>query len=139
MCTQVESEMLEPILVGDNDAYKRKIARRDAQGGAEGAHLRSTARDSSAGWLPKLTVWRLWGAYLDIVCCGIVASDERTLWGRGDGVYGPTFERRCVCLDVCVRFGGALVRAGRATRLWVQTRRGGAPKHGTVRYGNPHS
>ena len=98
--------MLEPILVGDNDAYKRKIARRDAQGGAEGAHLRSTARDSSAGWLPKLTVWRLWGAYLDIVCCGIVASDERTLWGRGDGVYGPTFERRCVCLDVCVRFGG---------------------------------
>eukprot|EP00966_Prymnesium_polylepis_P037326 866954-Prymnesium_polylepis.1 len=77
--------MLEPILVGDNDAYERKVARRDAQGGAEGAHLRSTARNSSAGWLPKLTVWRLWGAYLDTVCCGIVASDERTLWGRGDG------------------------------------------------------
>eukprot|EP00966_Prymnesium_polylepis_P317568 7336571-Prymnesium_polylepis.1 len=40
--------MLEPILVGDNDAYKRKIACLDAQGGAEGAHLRSTVvRDSS--------------------------------------------------------------------------------------------
>ena len=45
--------MLEPILVGDNDAYKRRIARRDAQGGAEGAHLRSTARGLSAGWLPS--------------------------------------------------------------------------------------
>eukprot|EP00966_Prymnesium_polylepis_P146652 3386520-Prymnesium_polylepis.1 len=40
------------------------------------------------------------------------------LWGRGDGVYGPTFERYCVCfcLDVRVRFWGVLVRAGRATR-----------------------
>ena len=45
--------MLEPILVGDNDTYKRKIAHRDAQGGAEGAHLRSTARGLSAGWLPS--------------------------------------------------------------------------------------
>ena len=108
--------MLEPILVGDNDTYRRKIARRDAQGGAEGAHLGSTARGLSAGWLPKLTVWRLWGTYLDTVCCVIVAFDERTLWGRGDGVYGPIFERCCVCLDVHVRFWRVLVRAGRATR-----------------------
>ena len=41
--------MLEPILVGDNDAYKRKIARRDAQGGAEGALVRVARGGRSAG------------------------------------------------------------------------------------------
>ena len=96
--------MLEPILVGDNDAYKRRIARRDAQGGAEGAHLRSTARGLSAGWLPKLTVLRLWGTYLVTVCCGIVASDARTLWGRGENVFGAYTEHCYPCFVVRVRF-----------------------------------
>eukprot|EP00966_Prymnesium_polylepis_P025987 599135-Prymnesium_polylepis.1 len=36
--------------------------------------------------------------------------------GAAGSVYGPTFELRCVRLDVCVHFGGALVRAGRAAR-----------------------
>eukprot|EP00966_Prymnesium_polylepis_P294244 6795484-Prymnesium_polylepis.1 len=60
--------MIEPILVGDNDADKRKIARRDAQGGAEGAHLRSTVGRVAA----HADCVAALGAYLDIVCCGIV-------------------------------------------------------------------
>jgi hypothetical protein len=67
MCTQVESKMLEPILVGDNDAYKRKIARRDAQGGAEGALVRVARGGRSAGWLPRLLVWRLWATQLHAI------------------------------------------------------------------------
>eukprot|EP00966_Prymnesium_polylepis_P070303 1634223-Prymnesium_polylepis.1 len=34
----------------------------------------------------------------------------------GAACTDQTSERRCVCLDVCVRLGGGLVRAGRATR-----------------------
>jgi len=64
---KVESEMLEPILVGDNDAYKRKIARRDAQGGAEGALVRVARGGRSAGWLPRLLVWRLWATQLHAI------------------------------------------------------------------------
>jgi hypothetical protein len=76
MCTQVESEMLEPILVGDNDAYKRKIARRDAQ---------LTVCGGFGVAAQALTVWRC-----------------QTAGGFG-GAWGPYIWRHCLVRDRCVR------------------------------------
>ena len=52
----------------------------------------------------KLTVLRLWGTYLVTVCCGVVASDARTLWGRGENVFGAYTEHCYPCFVVRVRF-----------------------------------
>ena len=53
MCPQVGSEKLESILIGDNDRPMLEIATVGAQGGSEGALIRSTVGRLLIGWHPS--------------------------------------------------------------------------------------
>ena len=54
MCAQVESRVLERILIGDNDPSMRNFGAGATCGSVEDVLVRSTRGGRSAGWLPRL-------------------------------------------------------------------------------------
>ena len=69
MCSQIESEVMESILVADNDTLMRRSRHGDAPGGAQDARLVKAPRrpHGRAGWkgLPQMglsaSLWTLRG------------------------------------------------------------------------------
>eukprot|EP00966_Prymnesium_polylepis_P197035 4565741-Prymnesium_polylepis.1 len=55
---------LERILMGDNDPSMHKFAAGATRGSVQGALVRVARGGRSAGWLPRLLVWRLWATQL---------------------------------------------------------------------------
>ena len=93
MCPQVGSEKLESILIGDNDRPMLEIATVGAQGGSEGALIRSTAGRLLIGWHPSCLCGGFCALCYDALRYWAVNSGAGALWGRGKAVLGPYAER----------------------------------------------
>ena len=106
MCAQVESRVLERILIGDNDPSMPNFGAGATCGSVEDVLVRSTRGGRSAGWLPRLLSGGFGAHTWMLIDAGPFGPMHRRSGGAGTACLGRTPSVCTRVLSSVSAFGG---------------------------------